>query len=617
MLTVLSITSAAYPPSSFAYPLDDALLEAQHFNYARSLGLLEALPPGTDTTKYRAWGYLRAKKYDKAIELFLQQNKDDYETLFGLGLAYYLNKEYANAYDYFTQCLAVHKQCAASEHFRGLIKAMQGEKDTALDHYKAALKLDYNLTEAKFQLANAYLAMEQYNDAYKAWSQIADIDPGNTDAVNKKKLLLSHITLKPEEIVRPSRITQASVLAHAPDTAAIPSLRIGILKDVSEFSFWSQGGFIISDASGTVREMSTDDVLVITSASELFKKHKRLRITPQPADTGIIVRDIRYAAGFAWAGTADREYRGIMEVRLGAGGISLVNVVNFEEYLYSVLPSEMISWWPDEALKVQAVIARTQAVYRKDTALLHKKDGFDLCADQHCQVYKGVKQETAKSRKMVDATRGEILMHNGKPVHTLFSSNCGGHTQSSKELKGWGDEPFLIGIYDGDAMQPSGPASYDAWIKHAPDGIFCKPSKYTYYAESRWIRVISQEDIKERLNRTNALGEIKKIIPIKRSKSGHINCLRIEGTKGSVEIEKENVIRMIAPGRLRSTNFIVEGYGGTTDGIPELFIFWGAGWGHAVGLCQSGVAGMTEKGYNYDQILKKYYKDSAIRKITY
>jgi SpoIID/LytB domain protein len=88
------------------------------------------------------------------------------------------------------------------------------------------------------------------------------------------------------------------------------------------------------------------------------------------------------------------------------------------------------------------------------------------------------------------------------------------------------------------------------------------------------------------------------------------------GREGEIEIEKENVIRSLALGRLRSTNFIVEGYG-TDSGVPKYFIFWGAGWGHAVGLCQSGVAGMSEKGYSYQDILKQYYTGAEIKNVAY
>ncbi|MEW6557441.1 MAG: SpoIID/LytB domain-containing protein [Elusimicrobiota bacterium] len=348
--------------------------------------------------------------------------------------------------------------------------------------------------------------------------------------------------------------------------------------------------------------------------SNIFKSAKVI-IKPNQKNSTLIIQDIKYAQGFAWAGVSDREYRGFFEVSVSSVGFSLINIVNIEEYLYSVLPSEMISSWPEEALKSQAVIARSEALYKKNISKPHKKDNFDLCDDQHCQVYKGVKQETSSTKKAVDNTRSEILEYNGKIAHTLYSSNCSGHTQSSKELNGWSDEAYLQGVIDAEIRFPTDLVHFDKWIKHPPE-IFCAPSKYTYYAESRWIRVVSQEELTEQLNQTYNPGSIKKIIPIKRSASGHINHLVIEGTNNKIEIEKENLIRQIVLGRLRSTNFIVDCYG-KKNGLPEYFIFWGAGWGHAVGLCQSGAAGMAEKGYKYHEILKRYYKDTYIKKLGY
>lgn len=598
-----------------AYTLDDAIAEKEKFNYNKSLEIMETLPQDDEVIKHLAWGYLRKGIYNKALDIFLKQDENDDEVLFGIGLTYFLSKDYEKAADYLAKCLKINKDCAVCEYLIGNIKDIQGDKQEALKHHKTALKLDYNLTEARLKMARIYQDLKIYNEAFKEWSQITDIDPMSKEASAHKQSLLALITRKPEEITQPAKISEPSVLSAAPESANIPLLRIGILKNAKEFSFWSKDGFIIYDDSGMISEKNTDEALTISCAHSLFKNRRKLIIKPLPENTGIIVKEIKFAGGFAWAGTSDREYRGTMEVRLSTNGLSLINIVNLEEYIYSVLPSEMISWWPEEALKVQAVIARNQAIYRKDVSKPHRKDNFDLCNDQHCQVYNGVKQEASKARKTVDATRGEILKYNDKIVNTLFSSNCSGHTQSSNELKGWGYEPFLLGTIDGSGEFSLSLAGFEKWIKNVPD-IFCAPSKHTYYAESRWIRIITQEELRERLNRNYNLGGIKRIIPLKRSKSGHINHLRIVGTKGEIEIEKENIIRSIALGRLRSTNFIVEGYG-EISGLPEYFIFWGAGWGHAVGLCQSGAAGMVEKGYNYDEILKKYYKGVVIKKMVY
>jgi len=599
---------------SAAVSLEESQVFSNQFNYKKSLKIIKKLPDTGANKKYLAWGHLKAGNYYEASEIFLKCEQNNYEILFGLGLSYFLHEDYETAYLYFSKCLNANKNCAAAEYFRGEIKDLQGFQDDAVKHYKAALKLDYNFVEARLKLAEVYTTLKNYNDSFREWSTLLNVDPQLKTAQFQKQNLLALITKTPDEILPPKRVIESSAVSSAPNPEKIPLLRLGILKNAGVINLWSDAGVEISENDKIVFTTRPKEIFNLDISSEIFK-NKKFIIKPKIKNSTIVVRDIKYAGGFAWSDIADREYRGFFEIISEASGFSLVNIVNIEEYLYSVLPSEMISWWPEEALKTQAVISRSMALFRKNYSKPHRKDNFDLCDDQHCQVYKGVKQETASAIKAVNATRGEILEYNGKIAHTLYSSNCSGHTQSSKNLKGWGDIPYWQGVTDGETEPPKDLVELDRWLKHPPD-IFCAPSKYTYYAESRWIREIGQEELSERLNRNYKLGGIKKIIPLKRSNSGHINHLLIEGTKGKAEIEKENLIRGIALGRLRSTNFIVEGYG-KKSGLPKYFIFWGAGWGHAVGLCQSGAAGMAEKKHTYSDILKKYYKDTYIKKIDY
>lgn len=606
----------ALSPSIDAQTLNEALSETYKFNYAQALKILESLPKTPVVLRHLAWTYLRVRNYQLAEEIFLTLDQNDYEILLGTGLCYFLQRKYEKSFLYFKKSLESNKNCAASEYFCGEIKNIQGFTDQAIGHYKNTLKLDYSFVEARLRLAQSYDNIKEYDNAFGEWTKLAYTDPQFKEAEYRKQALLALITKKPEEIVPPQKIFKGTVISSAPNPEAIPLLRIGIVGGVQELSLWGTDGLVVYEGDKKIFETGPNELLTIDLSTEVFKNKRQIILRTKSNSSGIIIRNIKYARGFAWAGISDREYRGYSEINFSDTGFSLINIVNIEEYLYSVLPSEMIASWPKESLKAQAVIARSEALYKKNVSKPHKKDSYDLCDDQHCQVYKGVKQETSLARDAVNLTRGEILTDQNKIIHSLYSSNCSGHTQSSKELKGWGDEPYLSGIIDGDVISfPKDLTEFELWIKHPPD-IFCAPSKYTYYTESRWIKVTTQDELSEILNRSYNLGGIKKIIPLKKSRSGHINHLKIEGTKGMVEIEKENLIRAIALGKLRSTNFIVEGYG-TKKGLPQYFIFWGAGWGHAVGLCQSGAAAMAEKGFKYDEILKKYFYGARIKKIEY
>ncbi|MDD5687750.1 MAG: SpoIID/LytB domain-containing protein [Elusimicrobia bacterium] len=611
---IIFLSSCLYSQNNLT--LNDAISESQKFNYEESLKIIKKLPQTPDVLKHLAWAHLKAGNYRRALKKFLLCDQNDYEVLFGLGFTYFLKGDYEEAFIYFTICLEINKDCAAAEYFCGEIKNLQGFYDEAIKSYKNTVKLDYNFIEARLKLAQVYYSTKQYDNSFREWSSIINVDPQLKEAQQQKENLLALITKKPEEIIPPKRISKSSVITSVPKAEKVPLLRIGISGNIKEINLWSDGGIGVYKEGKMLFQTGPKEIYSMNNSSDIFKYGKVI-IKPKLKNSTIIVKDVKYAGGFAWADVSDREYRGFFEVNFTTTTMdfSIINIVNVEEYLYSVLPSEMISSWPEEALKSQAVIARGEAFYKKEISKPHIKSGFDLCDDQHCQVYKGVKQETASARKAVDSTRGEILEYNGKMAHTLYSSNCSGHTQSSKDLKGWGDEPYLYGVVDGNLDFPDDLVKLDNWIKHPPD-IFCAPSKYTYYAESRWIRVITQDEISEQLNRTYKIGKIKKIITVKRAPSGHISNLRFEGTEGDVEVEKENLIRAVALGRLRSTNFIVEGYGKSSD-LPKYFVFWGAGWGHAVGLCQSGAAGMAEKVYKYDEILKKYYRNTYLRKLPY
>jgi len=610
--------------SSFLYSrtLNEALIESQKFNYRKSLNILMKLPEATDVDRHLAWAYLKTGNFKKAEEAFLSLGQNEYEILFALGLSYFLEGNYESSLNYFKKCNEQNKNCAAAEYFCGEIKNLQGLPDEATGYYRRALKHDYNLVEARLSLARLLDSLKVYDDAYREWTAVTNYDAQSGEAAKRKEELLAFISKKPEEIVPVKRVLKGSEIISISQAEKIPIMRIGILKNSREIKLWSEGGISISSGEAVLLEVKPEEIYTLNVSSWNFNSDK-LILKPKLKDSTIIVRDIMYSGSYTWAGISDREYRGIFEAVHSSGSISLVNIVNLEEYLYSVLTSEMMTWWPEEALKVQAVIARNAALYKKDFAKPHRRDGFDLCDSQHCQVYRGVKQETNLSRKLINLTKGEVLEYNGKIVNALYSSNCSGHTQSSGELKGWHDEPYLQGVEDiyvsstsaKSAAFPDALVKYDRWIKYPPD-ILCAPSKYTFYAESRWIRIITQQELSLRLNRNHDIGGIRKIIPVKRSASWHINQLMIEGTKGRLQIEKENYIRNLVPGSLRTTNFIVEGYG-RKNGLPEYFIFWGGGWGHGVGLCQSGAAGMAVKGYSYRDILRKYYKGAEIKNIEY
>jgi stage II sporulation protein D len=269
--------------------------------------------------------------------------------------------------------------------------------------------------------------------------------------------------------------------------------------------------------------------------------------------------------------------------------------------------------WPKEALKAQAIAARSEALAKLDR---HKDEGFDFCPEVHCQVYSGVENESDNTNQVVDQTRGLVLTYNNRPVDAIYSSCCGGNTQDNifgdKE-----DFPYLCAVMDSLAKQnnpfPFSPYELDTWLKKPPQGLLCDIPEYAGNVNFRWIRIYSPEEISQMIAKlAPELGEVKSILAVKRNKFGHIDILKIKGSKSSYLIKKESNIRKTLGG-LRSTVFKIEAEYGKNK-KPQQFVIYGAGWGHSVGMCQAGARGMADQGKNYKEILRHYFTGVDLEK---
>jgi SpoIID/LytB domain protein len=336
-------------------------------------------------------------------------------------------------------------------------------------------------------------------------------------------------------------------------------------------------------------------------------------IKPLNSNATITLFSVKLGKDNFWAGQQDRSYRGSIEISADRGGINAINIVNLEEYLYSVVPAEMLTNWPKEALKAQAVAARTEAMAKLGR---HKEAGFDFCPEVHCQSYMGVERETEPTSQAVDETRGIIMLYQGKPIDAVYSSNCGGHTQDN--IFGRAEHiPYLKATFDAiqkeDITFPLSPLELEYWLKEPPKGILCDIPEYPKSSNFRWVRIYTAQEINEMLNKIADIGEVTKIIVLQRQKSGHISAVKVIGSSTSYTLKKELDIRKLL-GNLRSSMFKVEiKYG--PDKKPLQFIFYGGGWGHGVGMCQSGACGMANQGRNYKEILNHYFQGTEFKSI--
>lgn len=338
------------------------------------------------------------------------------------------------------------------------------------------------------------------------------------------------------------------------------------------------------------------------------------------------IKDIPVGTGFHWEKLEDRAYPPVVEFMLDTQGkLAAVNVVPLEMYVEGVLPYEMPSGFPESALKAQAVCIRSKVLALM--GLVHSEDPFDFCAEVHCQVYGGLDRRNFLVSRAVRKTQGEVLFKEGRILDAVYSAVCGGHTENVEEiwntspkvhLKGRVDGPFSLNRYEPLDQEEN----VRKWILESPHA-YCNtqngqwPNAFAYTQKYfRWEVRLSQESLKTQLEKSTgkSLGSILEMIPLKRTKSGRITKLKIVGTERDTVLEGELTIRKaLSPNTLWSSCFIV--IPEQANGIPQVFVLKGAGWGHGVGMCQTGAGVLAFCGKSYKKILKFYYPNAEIKKL--
>lgn len=358
------------------------------------------------------------------------------------------------------------------------------------------------------------------------------------------------------------------------------------------------------------------------------------------------IQDVEIGKGFHWQQKEHQRFRGKLRIIDDSnGGQWAVNDIGLEEYVESVICSEMRSTSNIELLKAHAVISRSwalRAIRRKLVGQSHKLisnkerliwydcDGheqFDVCADDHCQRYQGITRITNKTAlEAVAATQGEVLMYGDDEIcDARFSKCCGGVTEVFESC--WANEPhaYLRSQYDSinnaSSLDLRNETAAKQWIESTPQCFCnCKDEKVirqvlndydikTTHNFFRWEESVDSIALSLRIKEKTDidLGEILGFKVLERGPSARIIRLQIQGTKGALTVGKELEIRRILSNtHLRSSAFIVN-----RSNAGE-FIFRGSGWGHGVGLCQIGASVMAEKGYSYQEILAHYYPGTRL-----
>ncbi len=271
-----------------------------------------------------------------------------------------------------------------------------------------------------------------------------------------------------------------------------------------------------------------------------------------------------------------RSYRGRLIAKTASGGLELINELPLEAYLYGVVPREMPSRWPMEALKAQAVAARTYAFYLKQRT---NSLDYHLCATTMSQAYNGAAFETDNTNRAVDETRGQLLYYRGVPALAYFHAHSGGITEDPRHV--WSAPvPYLRPVVDSFSMM-------------APS--------------SSWSVTLDYETIRRSLGRAGIeLGAIAEIVPLEFSPSNRLVRVKIVHQGGETTLGGNEFRLILGPTLIRSTLLALTNNGGSVT-------FEGRGYGHGVGMSQWGAMAMAREGYNWREILKYYYPELELR----
>ena len=356
-------------------------------------------------------------------------------------------------------------------------------------------------------------------------------------------------------------IISASLLAGSTLAYKDTYVRVAILRDSPSFDLIVSGAYQIVDANNKILSRGNNlKTKVIMAAEGLYissisLKSEKVIIKPKNPDS------IRING---------RRFRGDVMLVGKKSGILAINFLNIEDYIKGVLYHEISHYWPIEAIKTQAVVSRTFALYQ---TMMNKDKEYDLTSDIYSQVYGGRTSERWRTSIAVDKTRGEIIKYQGKILPSFFHATCGGMTEDANNL--WNmDLAPLKGVVCG----------------------YCSRSPHF-----NWHASLSIDALKDTLNKSGyKINILKDILVKERNKTSRVTKLEIITDAQNLDISGKDFRNIIGPNVIRSLNFEVKIQGNNAE-------FQGIGWGHGVGMCQWGAYFMAKRGKKYNEIIKYYY----------
>ena len=437
-----------------------------------------------------------------------------------------------------------------------------------------------------------------------------------------------------------------------------PEIKVGVIEGVRELKGRFNGPFRLKGGrmfTGPFSVRMSEGRLIFTDqqGARIDRQHE-LRFRPEQGAT-FSLTDVTIGIRFHWERKQEQTFQGDLRLSAAGGTLTAINRLHLEDYLASVVSSEMSARAPLEMLKAHAVASRSWLMAmlmrrgktvdpgadRRDASeqageiirWYGREDHtrFDVCADDHCQRYQGITTIiTGQAAQAVRSTRGVFLVYAHAICDARYHKACGGRTDNFENTWEEIPVPYLSSVVDADISQEpiDTEAAAQKWVRTRPDA-YCNTTDEPLLRRVlpdfdqetadffRWRVTYGREELEAVLREKSGIdfGSMQDLVPVNRGPSGRIMRLRIEGSKATITVGKElEIRRWLSPSHLYSSAFCVS-VERAASGLPVRFMLDGAGWGHGVGMCQIGAAVMAEKGHPAEAILKHYFRGAELKKL--
>ena len=441
-----------------------------------------------------------------------------------------------------------------------------------------------------------------------------------------------------------------------------PVITVGILTN-KKIKFELHGNFNVAELKNSlsgmfIAELINDNIVI---SGNKFQKEFIDEIIFEPEDPysdSFLLKNVTIGVDFHWQRKEAQQFNHSLKIIRDNDKLIAINRLPVEDYLISVISSEMSAKCSLQSLKAHAVVSRSwvlaqlgntkiRANIDSETATSKLDDEhirwydrqqhskFNVCGDDHCQRFQGItKISTEVARQAVSETRGVVLKNDDDICDTRYSKSCGGITEDFKNVWAQVELPYLTSVVDYKHVPDdfnldlTNEINARKWIRGNPPS-YCNTKDEAILSQIlvdfdqetkdffRWELEYNQMELSSIIKKKSGydFGDIIDMVPVERGLSSRLIKLKIVGSKRSLIIGKElEIRRILSLTHLYSSAFVIDKVFNGSD-IPDKFILYGAGWGHGVGLCQIGSAVMAESGYKFDEILLHYFSNAKIKKI--